>query len=382
MPMRDWERKALLGIDIGTAFSAAACWNEMSDEPVALQTQQGKDTLQSVVYFDPDTDEIYIGQSAYAKGMIDPENMAMGFRRLMDQPNRQIIVGGRSFTPIELSSLILKKIYTDVAIRYPAGAFRSRGSIVTVPYYFKADQYENTRRAAEMADIACRGILQDTIAASLSYTWDLVKDDPERIGEETIVVFDLGGGTFDLTLFKLKQEKTKGNKPKLTYEVLSTDGDDQLGGMDFTRCLGELLLRKCHISLERLPQQRERAALQKLYGVAEEAKIALSQTTNYDAVRADVVGGQHINTLVMREEFEECISSYLEKINIIIEKALAAGQLASSAVDRVLLVGGLEPHALHHALAGGDLFRTTSLEKCRPVAKRGQGSGHLCGLYR
>ncbi len=357
MSARDWDLTALLGIDLGTTFSAVARWNEISDEPDPLQTQQGKETLQSVVYYDPDTKEICLGQLAYARGMIKPENMAMGIKRMMDRPEEQIVIGGRAFTPIELSSLILKKMYSDVAEKYPSGLFKSRGSIVTVPYYFKAHQNENTRKAAELAEICCRGILQEPIAASLSYTWDLVKNQPDRVGEETILVFDLGGGTFDLTLFKLKQNKTQ-----LIFEVLATGGDDPLGGMDFTNCLGELLLEKSNISLAGLPPQKERLARQKLYDVSEEVKIALSQSTSYFAARADVADGQHINTTVMREEFERCISSYLEKIPTIVERALAAGQCTPRAVNRVLLVGGSSRMpCITHLLA--DIFSDQCLWK-------------------
>ena len=174
------EMNPVLGIDLGTTFSAIACWDDKKGVSRAYVPHGGSETLQSVVYYDGK--EFVVGKPAYTKGIMSPENMALGVKRHMDDGHQKIMVGGKEFTPIELSARILRKLYEDVEGMAPEGVFKSRGTVVTVPYYFKAHQCENTRKAAELADIHCLGIIQEPIAASLAYAWQLVQEDPEVEG--------------------------------------------------------------------------------------------------------------------------------------------------------------------------------------------------------
>ncbi|MEZ5582210.1 MAG: Hsp70 family protein [Candidatus Competibacteraceae bacterium] len=222
--MPDDELNPVLGIDLGTTFSAVSRWDGRG--VVTYQTRTGEESLQSAAYYDPQTGELLFGQLAYRRGLRFPENLALGVKRHLDDAHQPVVLGGRTFTPVELSAGILRRLYDDVAEKYPSGRFRSRGTVVTVPYYFKAHQCEATRQAAELADIACIGILQEPIAASLAYAWQLVNSHPDEDRAENILVFDLGGGTFDLTLFRLEQDGTR-----LSFEVLASGGDDRLGGM-------------------------------------------------------------------------------------------------------------------------------------------------------
>lgn len=332
MPV-DNELNPVLGIDLGTTFSAVARWDGRGSR--VYQTKTGEDTLQSVVYIDPETNEILVGKLAYRKGLIAPENMVMGVKRKMDNAKELISVAGKKISPIDLSAEILKRMYADVKEKYPPGRFRSRGTIVTVPYYFKAHQCENTRLAAEKADIECAGILQEPIAASLSYAWQLVQDHPDREGSENILVFDLGGGTFDLTLFKLTQ-----SKDKLMFEVLGTSGDDRLGGLDFDESLVRFLIEKEKISLTGLSPLNERKAHQKILTAANEAKITLSAARDAYVTVTDYVPGKHLDTKVTREEFENCIKNYTEEIQNIIGDLFSMSNTRPQQIDRVLRVGG------------------------------------------
>ena len=329
----DNELNPVLGIDLGTTFSAIARWDGRG--PRIYQTKTGKDSLQSVVYYDPKNKDFLVGQLAYRKGLLFPEHLVIGVKRKMDDANEKIEIGGQQLSPIELSSRILKRLYSDVKDKFPKGCFDSRGTVVTVPYYFKAHQCENTRKAAEAADINCMEILQEPIAASLSYAWQIVQDHPERESSENILVFDLGGGTFDLTLFKLEQ-----TKEKLLFEVLATGGDDRLGGMDFDECLVQLLLEKGGLTLDGLTEIDKRKARQKLIDAAMDAKITLSQSPQTYVAVTDVIPGEYIDTEVTRAEFETSIQVYIDKIEGIIEKLWATANIQPSAVDRVILVGG------------------------------------------
>lgn len=334
MPVDD-DLNPVLGIDLGTTFSAIARWNARKEAPQAYQTHKGDDSLQSVVYFDPKTNETLVGEDAYKRGLRFPENMALGVKRKMDDASQKIVIGGRTFTPIELSARILERLYKDVEEKVPKGLFHGRGTVVTVPYYFKAHQCENTRKAAEMANIHCMGILQEPIAASLAYAWQLVQDQSDRELGENILVFDLGGGTFDLTLFRLEQ-----TKDKLLFEVLATGGDDRLGGMDFDECLGELILKKAGVTLAGLAPAEERKARQRLIEQAIATKITLGASLQDYISIPDVPPGNNIDIELSRAEFESCIKRYVDKIEGIIEKLWCTANFKPADVDRVIRVGG------------------------------------------
>jgi len=334
MPI-DSELNPVLGIDLGTTFSAIAYWDEARSTPRHYQMHDGSDTLQSVVYVEPETGELLVGKEAYQRGLRFPENMIVGVKRLMDDASQKVVVGGREFTPVELSSLILKRLYADVADKVPAGRFKGRGTVVTVPYYFKAHQCENTRKAAELADIECIGIIQEPIAASLSYAWQLLQSKPGELESENILVFDLGGGTFDLTLFRMERQKEK-----LIFEVLATGGDDRLGGMDFDQCLAKLFLEKSGLSLAGLNPLEERKSMQKLLSQAVEAKVTLGSAESTYVAVADLLPGKHLDIKVARAEFEACIQHYIDEIEGIIDALWTTANMKPHQVDRVIRVGG------------------------------------------
>lgn len=334
--MADNELNPVLGIDLGTTFSAIARWHEKRREPRHYQHSKSGDTLQSVIYGDPKTSEILVGQLAYRKGFVNPENVAIGVKRMMDDASQVISIGGKNFSPIELSAKILHELYQDVAKQFGDGTkFKSRGTIVTVPYYFKAHQCEHTRKAAAIADINCIGLIQEPIAASLAYAWQLVQDRPDEEIKENILVFDLGGGTFDLTLFCLHQ-----TPEKLLFEVLATGGDDRLGGMDFDECLYNLILKKGGVSLTGLSDTDQKKAKQKVMEQAVEAKITLSSADDTYVTVTDVIPGKHIDIKLTRAEFEESIQIYIKKIDSIVQKLWAVSNLRQSDMSRVILVGG------------------------------------------
>ena len=359
----DNQQNPVLGIDLGTTFSCIARWTGRGTE--VYRNSLGAPETQSAIYRDPETGEILVGQIAFSRGLTDPDNVVLGVKRMMDDASQKVKLGPEEFTPVELSSRILSSLYGAVVNKFPAGLFESRGTVVTVPYYFKAHQCENTRAAAEMADIQCMGILQEPIAASLSYAWQLVQEHPDREDEEVVLVFDLGGGTFDLTLFRLKQQRDK-----LTFEVLATGGNDRLGGMDFDKCLTEKLLEKAGLSLDGLDPKEERRARQKLLLQTIITKETLSVCKATHVSVGDIIPGRHIDMGVTQEEFEKCINqldgngdrikvlggngeplvdekgkvvykpAYLEDIREILRQLWDTVKLKPKDVDRVIRVGG------------------------------------------
>jgi molecular chaperone DnaK len=330
----DNETNPVLGFDLGTTFSALARWVDRKG-PQIIQNRAGQDITQSVVYYNPENDEILVGHIAYTKGLMIPENMIVGVKRLMDDGNQKVMLGGKEFTPITLSSLILEKIYEDAKMKYPTGTFSSRGSVVTVPCYFKAHQMDNTRKAAEMTDINCIGIIQEPIAASLSYALQICEDHFDKEFSQKILVFDLGGGTFDLTLFQLKH-----TSDTIFFEVLASSGDDRLGGMDFDRCLADVILEKSGVSLDGIEPKLFNKAQKNLLEQSTLAKIALSASNDYYVAVPFILPDKHIEVSISREEFEKSIKDYFDKISKIIDSLWASSKLNPSDIDRVIRVGG------------------------------------------
>lgn len=330
----DNETNPVVGFDLGTTFSALARWVDRKG-PQIIQNRAGQDTTQSAVYFNPENDEILVGNTAYNRGLMTPENMIVGVKRLMDDGHQIIMLGGKEFTPISLSSLILEKIYEDAKMKYPTGTFSSRGSVVTVPCYFKAHQMDNTRQAAEMADINCIGIIQEPIAASLTYALQICEDHFDKEFNQKILVFDLGGGTFDLTLFQLNH-----TNDTIYFEVLASSGDDRLGGMDFDQCLADVILEKSGVSLDGVEPKLFNKAQKNLLEQSTLAKIALSASNDYYVAVPFILPDKHIEVSITRQDFEKSIKHYLDKISIIIDGIWASSNLTASDIDRVIRVGG------------------------------------------
>jgi molecular chaperone DnaK (HSP70) len=330
----DNETNPVLGFDLGTTFSALARWVDRKG-PQIIQNRSGQDITQSVVYYSPENDEILVGQIAYNKGLMTPENMIVGVKRLMDDGNQKVMLGGKEFTPITLSSLILEKIYEDAKMKYPTGTFSSRGSVVTVPCYFKAHQMANTQKAAQRTEINCIGIIQEPIAASLSYALQICEDHFDKEFSQKILVFDLGGGTFDLTLFQLKH-----TNDTIFFEVLASSGDDRLGGMDFDKCLADAILEKSGVSLDGVEPKLFNKAQRNLLEQSTLAKIALSASKDYHVAVPFILPDKHIEVSITREEFEKSIKHYFDKISNIIDSLWATSKLNPSDIDRVIRVGG------------------------------------------
>ena len=326
---RNYDTNPFLGIDLGTTYSAIARWNGRSPEAYQVFNPAGE-TLQSVVYYNPDTKEFLVGKNAYKRGLINPENMVVGVKRAMDDGCKEIEIGGIKLSPIQISSKILEYLYKDVAKRYPAGEFEGSGTVVTVPYYFKAHQCEHTRKAAELAGIKCLGILQEPIAASLSYSWQIIQANPEKVFNETILVFDLGGGTFDLTLFQLSHSPSK-----VIFEVIASGGDDRLGGMDFDQELVAFILARENLSLSE----------QQILEQVNEAKHTLSVSQSTFITVPNVLPGINIDVDITRTEFETVVQKYIDKIESILEKLWDKAKIALPSfkcadIDLVILVGG------------------------------------------
>ena len=273
----DNEKNPVIGIDLGTTFSAVARWDGKG--PRVYENKEGEFTTQSVVYYDEKESNFLVGKQAYGKFLVDPDRGILGVKRFMDDKSHKIDLGGSVHYPVEISGKILSKLYGDVCEKFPRNVFEARGVVVTVPYYFKAHQCANTREAAEEAHLNFLGIIQEPIAAALAYSLNMIRSNEDKDRDELVLVFDLGGGTFDLTIFRLLQ-----TKEKLLFEVLGTGGDDRLGGLDFDQCMKEYLLESNSINLSELDDKLRKLAIRTLMEGSRTTKEGLSFQPSYNLV--------------------------------------------------------------------------------------------------
>jgi len=329
----DNEKNPVLGIDLGTTFSAIARWDGRG--PRVYENKEGEFSTQSVVYYEEKDDSYLVGRQAYGKYLVDPEKGVVGVKRLMDDRNHKIALGSKVHNPVDISGKILAKLYDDVCEKFPRGSFEARGVVVTVPYYFKAHQCANTKEAAEAAQLNFLGIIQEPIAAALAYSLNMIRADESADRDEIVLVFDLGGGTFDLTVFRLVQ-----TKEKLIFEVLGTGGDDRLGGLDFDECLKNYLVSQNKVDLESLDEKLKKLAIRKLMEGAKTAKEGLSFQPSYNLVIPFLTANFNLDVDITRNEFEECIEKYIEQVRNIIDDTFAKSNVSKRDVTRVIKVGG------------------------------------------
>jgi molecular chaperone DnaK (HSP70) len=329
----DNEKNPVIGIDLGTTFSAVARWDGKG--PRVYENKEGEFTTQSVVYYDEKESNFLVGKQAYGKFLVDPDRGILGVKRLMDDKSHKIDLGGSVHNPVEISGKILSKLYGDVCEKFPRNLFEARGVVVTVPYYFKAHQCANTREAAEEAHLNFLGIIQEPIAAALAYSLNMIRSNEDKDRDELVLVFDLGGGTFDLTIFRLLQ-----TKEKLLFEVLGTGGDDRLGGLDFDQCMKEYLLESNNINLNELDDKLRKLAIRTLMEGSRTTKEGLSFQPSYNLVIPFLTGNVHLDVDITRQEFERSIEKYTEKVRNIIEDTFSKSNVRKSDITRVIKVGG------------------------------------------
>jgi len=324
-----------LGIDLGTTFSVIAKWNGTMPEHYRTGAVGKEDTYQSVVWYDSKHEKYLTDRLAYRKTLTAPEFGIIGVKRLMDNRDAKIQLGAKEHSPMELSAKIIEGMYGTISGMYPQGHFQRTEVVVTVPYYFKAHQCANTREAVELAGLECAGIIQEPIAAALQYALQMTRDNPDEDRDEVMLVFDLGGGTFDLTLFNLQIRKDK-----MTFEVLASAGDDRIGGLDFDEALAQHVLEEEGLVLDNMEDRASRLAWQKILSACLDVKETLSVTDEWDLAIANVTADKHIERTITRKDFERCIQPYIEKIARHLEDVFVRAGIQQSAVTRVIKVGG------------------------------------------
>ncbi|WP_294406955.1 Hsp70 family protein [uncultured Clostridium sp.] len=309
----------IIGIDLGTTNSAAAYMKRGKVEIIPID---GKNTVPSVISLR--NDEIVVGDMAKSRLLIDPKNSVASSKREIGK-DIHYNLGGNIFTPEDVAYRILKKI-KEKSQEYLGENVEE--AVVTVPAYFTSEQRKITKSAAERAGLRVLRLMPEPTAAALDYGIDQNKN-------QTIMVYDLGGGTFDISIMEVK-----GND----FEILAVDGDSHLGGDDFDNVISGILLNQVKKDLDiSLALQKDRkyvSAMTKIKEAAEKAKKDLSDMEEVEVILPNLIDDYCLEKVITREEFND-LSRYL--VNKTIEKvnsALESINFTEEDIDRVILVGG------------------------------------------
>lgn len=334
----------VVGIDLGTTNSVVSVME--GGKPVVIANAEGMRTTPSVVGVSKEGERL-VGQLARRQAVLDPQNTFFGAKRFMGRKYAELKSESkrvpytirknesgniklkcprldRDFAPEEISAMILKKL-ADEASRYLGEPVT--GAVITVPAYFNDSQRQATRDAGRIAGLEVKRILNEPTAASLAYGLD-------RVQSETILVFDLGGGTFDVSILDVGDG---------VFEVKATSGDTELGGGEFDKKIVDWLAEQ-FLEQEGIDLRKERQSLQRLTEAAEKAKIELSGVgvteINLPFIAADQNGPKHLETRLTRSQFESLCGDLLSRLREPLRNAFRDAGLSPRDIDEVVLVGG------------------------------------------
>ncbi len=309
-----------IGIDLGTTFSAVAVME--GGKPTIIPNSEGTRTTPSVVHVRED--EVIVGQVARNQAIIDPSHTIRSIKRKMGT-DEKVDIDGKEYTPEQISAMILQKLKRDAEAYLGQNV---NNAVITVPAYFNDAQRQATKNAGEIAGLNVLRIINEPTAAALAYGLD------KQEKEHTILVFDFGGGTFDVSILELGDG---------IFEVKSTSGDNFLGGDDIDQLLIDHLARNFKNSTG-IDLRNDATAVQRLKEAAEKAKIELSSKTKVEIsipfITADQHGPKHIKEELTRAKFEELIHDIIKRLEGPVKNALRDADLTPAKIDKVIFVGG------------------------------------------
>ena len=310
----------IIGIDLGTTNSCVAVME--GGEPVVITNAEGNRTTPSVVAFSK-TGERMVGQVAKRQAVTNHDRTISSIKRHMGT-DYKVDIDGKKYTPQEISAMILQKLKAD-AEAYLGGPVTE--AVITVPAYFNDAQRQATKDAGKIAGLDVKRIINEPTAAALAYGID-------KEAEQKVMVYDLGGGTFDVSILDIGDG---------VIEVLATNGNTHLGGDDFDECVMNYLVSEFK-KAEGIDLSSDKVAMQRLKEAAEKAKIELSGVTstniNLPYITADATGPKHLDVTLTRAKFNELTAHLVEATAGPVKQAMADAGLTANDISKVLLVGG------------------------------------------
>ena len=353
----------IIGIDLGTTNSCVAVME--GGEAVVIANAEGARTTPSVVAF-AKTGERMVGQVAKRQAITNPDRTISSIKREMGS-NYKVNIDNKSYTPQEISAMILQKLKADAEAYIGSPVTEA---VITVPAYFTDAQRQATKDAGKIAGLDVKRIINEPTAAALAYGLDKEKAD------QKIMVYDLGGGTFDVSVLEIGDG---------VIEVLATAGNNRLGGDDFDACITDYLVSEFK-KTEGIDLSADKVAMQRLREAAEKAKVELSSVTtsniNLPYITADATGPKHLDVTLTRAKFNELTHHLVEKTSGPVKQALSDAGLKPSDITKVLLVGGSSRipavQDMVKSLIGKEGFKGINPDECVAIGAAIQG-GVLTG---
>ena len=313
----------IIGIDLGTTNSCVAIME--GGEPVVIPNAEGSRTTPSVVGFKKDGERL-VGQTAKHQAVANSENTVSSIKRDMGT-DRKVKLNGKDYTPQEISAMILTKLKTDAEAYLGE---KVTEAVITVPAYFTDSQRQATKDAGKIAGLDVKRIINEPTAAALAYGLDKAQDSKGQ----KILVYDLGGGTFDISVLDIADG---------VFEVLATAGNNRLGGDDFDNKISEYVIAEFK-NQEGIDLSSDKVAMQRIKEASEKAKIELSgslkTTISLPFIMVDASGAKNLEVELTRARFESLISDYVAQTISLTQKALDDAKLTKNDIAKIIMVGG------------------------------------------
>ena len=311
----------VIGIDLGTTNSVVSVME--GGEPTVITNPEGSRITPSVVGFTKDGQRL-VGRLAKNQAVSNPDRTISSIKRHMGDPNYHVTIDGKNYTPPEISAMILQKLKSDAEAYLGETVSQA---VITVPAYFNDSQRQATKDAGKIAGLEVLRIINEPTAAALAYGLDKDQD-------ETVLVFDLGGGTFDVSILELSEG---------VFEVKATNGDTVLGGDDFDKKVMDWMVEEFK-KTNGIDLSQDKMSAQRLIEAAEKAKIELSSMSqtniNLPFITADATGPKHLDLTLSRAKFDELTADLVERTMIPTRKAMEDAGLSGNDIDKIILVGG------------------------------------------
>ena len=354
----------IIGIDLGTTNSCVAVME--GGQPTVIANAEGDRTTPSVVAYTKEGERL-VGKVAKRQAVANPENTITSIKRLMGT-DQKVTLNGKEYTPQEISAMILSKLKQDAESYLGEKVTQA---VITVPAYFNDSQRQATKDAGRIAGLEVLRIINEPTAAALAYGLDKGENKNQKI-----LVYDLGGGTFDVSILEIGDG---------VFEVLSTNGDTRLGGDDFDNRIIDILVDEFK-KTNNIDLRNDKLAMQRLKEAAEKAKIELSATPkttiSLPFISADATGPKHLEYDLTRAQFESVTSDYIDKTIDCTKRALSDAKLTINDINKIILVGGsTRMPAVYDAVknfTGKEPFKGINPDECVAVGAAIQ-AGVLAG---
>jgi len=349
----------IIGIDLGTTNSCVAVME--GGEAVVIPNPEGNRTTPSVVAFSKDGERM-VGQVAKRQAITNPDRTVISIKREMGS-NYKVNIDGKGYTPQEISAMILQKLKSDAEAYLGESVSQA---VITVPAYFTDAQRQATKDAGKIAGLEVMRIINEPTAAALAYGMDKETD-------QKIMVYDLGGGTFDVSILDIDADTS-------TIEVLATAGNNRLGGDDFDKCVMDWMAAEFK-KTEGIDLTGDKVAMQRLKEAAEKAKIELSGVTstniNLPYITADATGPKHLDLTLTRAKFDQLTAHLVEATSGPVKQAMSDAGLSASQITKVLMVGGSSRipavQEMVKKLTGKEGFKGINPDECVALGAALQG---------